>query len=283
MQEEPTPPSELIADPSLTPTQRVNIDAVVLTAMAKHPADRYQSAWEMAGDLERLRNGQITAAARMHVNEEEDEQPTEMVGAAAPAAAAHRAPIQSTRPTEDDDNQGGGWMKWLAAFLAALLVAIVGYFAWDFFSSEKESEDKPRQTQSAHEDKITVPEVENRPRNEVVKELEDMGLQVTVNEEANPDIPRNNAIRINPAPGSELQKECLGDPDRFLRQGDYGRPGYHRHDLDEASHALEEAGLALNSDVSEQNDEAPAGQVIKQDLGRRHAVVQGIKGTGNGF
>ena len=40
VQEEPTPPSELIADPSLTPTQRVNIDAVVLTAMAKHPADR---------------------------------------------------------------------------------------------------------------------------------------------------------------------------------------------------------------------------------------------------
>ena len=245
--------------------------------MAKHPADRYQSAWEMAGDLERLRNGQITAAARMHVNEEEDEQPTEMVGAAAPAAAAHRAPIQSTRPTEDDDNQGGGWMKWLAAFLAALLVAIVGYFAWDFFSSEKESEDKPRQTQSAHEDKITVPEVENRPRNEVVKELEDMGLQVTVNEEANPDIPRNNAIRINPAPGSELQKNASVTLTVSSGKEITDVPDITGMTLDEASHALEEAGLALNSDVSEQNDEAPAGQVIKQDPAGGTQLSKGSK------
>ena len=277
MQEEPTPPSDLIADPSLTPTQRVNIDAVVLTAMAKHPADRYQSAWEMAGDLERLRNGQVTAAARMHVNEEEDEQPTEMVGAAAPAAAAHRAPIQSTRPTEDDDNQGGGWMKWLAAFLAALLVAIVGYFAWDFFSSEKESEDKPRQTQSAHEDKITVPEVENRPRNEVVKELEDMGLQVTVNEEANPDIPRNNAIRINPAPGSELQKNASVTLTVSSGKEITDVPDITGMTLDEAAQALEGAGLVLNSDVSEENDESPAGQIIKQDPAGGTQLSKGSK------
>ena len=264
VQEEPTPPSELIADPSLTPTQRVNIDAVVLTAMAKHPADRYQSAWEMAGDLERLRNGQVTAAARMHVNEEEDEQPTEMVGAAAPAAAAHRAPIQSTRPTEDDDNQGGGWMKWLAAFLAALLVAIVGYFAWDFFSNDKDSEDKPRQTQSAHQDKITVPEVENRPRNEVVKE-------------ANPDIPRNNAIRINPAPGSELQKNASVTLTVSSGKEITDVPDITGMTLDEAAQALEGAGLVLNSDVSEENDESPAGQIIKQDPAGGTQLSKGSK------
>ncbi len=39
----------------LTDTQRLNIDAVILTAMAKHPADRYQSAWEMGEDLRRGR------------------------------------------------------------------------------------------------------------------------------------------------------------------------------------------------------------------------------------
>lgn len=46
VQEDPTPPSDFIAD--LTPTSAVNVDAVVLTAMAKHPADRYQTASEMA-------------------------------------------------------------------------------------------------------------------------------------------------------------------------------------------------------------------------------------------
>ena len=47
VQEEPDAPSSLIDTP-LSPTAAVNVDAVVLTAMAKHPADRYQSAADMA-------------------------------------------------------------------------------------------------------------------------------------------------------------------------------------------------------------------------------------------
>ena len=50
VQEDPKPPSEFI--PDLSPTAAVNVDAVVLTAMAKHPGDRYQSAVEMASDLQ---------------------------------------------------------------------------------------------------------------------------------------------------------------------------------------------------------------------------------------
>ncbi|MEK0378900.1 Stk1 family PASTA domain-containing Ser/Thr kinase, partial [Corynebacterium mastitidis] len=65
VQEEATPPSHFIAD--LTPTAAVNVDSVVLTAMAKHPADRYQSADAMAADLELLSRNAVTQAARSHV------------------------------------------------------------------------------------------------------------------------------------------------------------------------------------------------------------------------
>ena len=66
MQEDPTPPSEFI--PDLSPTAALNVDAVVLTAMAKHPGDRYQTAVEMAADLQRLEKNLVTMAARQYVD-----------------------------------------------------------------------------------------------------------------------------------------------------------------------------------------------------------------------
>jgi serine/threonine protein kinase len=58
VREAPTPPSQL--DPEITP----EIDAVVLKALAKDPADRYQSATEMKADITRLLSGQQTTAQR---------------------------------------------------------------------------------------------------------------------------------------------------------------------------------------------------------------------------
>jgi serine/threonine-protein kinase len=56
VREAPTPPSQL--DAEITP----EMDAVVLKALAKDPADRYQSAREMKADITRLLAGEQTAA-----------------------------------------------------------------------------------------------------------------------------------------------------------------------------------------------------------------------------
>ena len=187
VQEDPVPPSEYIEE--LSPTQRVNIDAVVLTAMAKHPADRYQSAWEMAGDLERLSRGAVTQAARTHVSAEDD----------APTTITH-APVASTRPTGAE--KSGSGLKWLAALLAAALIGTVGYFGWDFYQNSQDfkQQEADRRAEAARQaNMVIIPEVENRPRAEVVKELEEMGLLVQVNQEPNDDVARDRAIRINPA------------------------------------------------------------------------------------
>src|ERR1700742_2075237 len=56
VRENPVPPSQI--DPSLPPWA----DSIVLKAMAKSPADRYQSAAEMLMDVQRAMNGMAVAA-----------------------------------------------------------------------------------------------------------------------------------------------------------------------------------------------------------------------------
>jgi serine/threonine-protein kinase len=56
VREAPVPPSQL--DPEISG----DLDAVVLKAMAKNPANRYQTAGEMAGDLERVADGRRVVA-----------------------------------------------------------------------------------------------------------------------------------------------------------------------------------------------------------------------------
>ncbi|WP_293767812.1 Stk1 family PASTA domain-containing Ser/Thr kinase [uncultured Corynebacterium sp.] len=256
VQEDPVPPSKYIEN--LSPTQQVNVDAVVLTAMAKHPADRYQSAWEMGDDLDRLAHGQVTEAARAHVNTQ-DESPTTTI---------QRAPVASTRPVEDEDESSGSGLKWLAALLAAALIAVVGYFGWDFYqnSQELKAQEQERQAEAARAaNMVTLPEVENRPRAEVQKELEDMGLLVQVNQEANPDIARDRAIRINPAAGSQLQKHSTVILTVSSGKEITDVPDLSGLTLEEAMQALTDAGLELDEDIEEDtNKEVPKGQIISQ-------------------
>ena len=272
VQEEPTPPSDFITA-DLTERQRLGVDAVVLTAMAKHPADRYQSAWEMGDDLERLSQGQLPEAARSHVNDEDH--PTTMV---APVSAQHRAPVASTRPS--DDEESGSGLKWLAALLAASLVAIIGYFAWDFWDSSRQEAREREQAQheaAKRSGMVTIPKVANRPRNEVVAELEKLGLLVTVNEEPSPDVPRGKVIRVNPAEGSELQKNSSVTLTVSSGKEVTEVPDLTGMMLDEATTALEEAGLELNTDVEQVNDEAPTGQIISQNPAGGTQLSKGSK------
>ena len=60
VREDPVPPSEY--DPSLPPEMAATLDAVILKAMAKNPANRYQSADEMREDLLRAVAGQPVLA-----------------------------------------------------------------------------------------------------------------------------------------------------------------------------------------------------------------------------
>lgn len=279
VQEDPVPPSERVAA-SLSPNEAVNVDSVILTAMAKHPADRYQSAEEMEGDLARLERGSVTDAARNHLAAaESDFGPSDdatVVGGAPAVKAAqparregsHRAPEEPTggstryqdhRRANEKTAKGSGWMKWLAALLGLILLFATGWLAYTYFSEEPGIEEAPVQQM------VVVPDVTGKPRNEAVDELRALGFQVAVSDQPSPDFNRGDVIGTSPVAGSELAPGAL-----ITVNVSSGRELTDVPDLtgltgQEAAEVLADAGLEVNEDIRrETSDTVPEGVITSQ-------------------
>ncbi|MCW2545247.1 MAG: serine/threonine protein kinase [Frankiales bacterium] len=112
VRENPVPPSEY--DPALPPEMAATLDAVILKAMAKNPANRYQSADEMREDLLRALAGQPVQATPVLVESE--------------GAGAARRDALSRWPTSGRYGYAlYGFVLVLAALLSGLLVhALLG-------------------------------------------------------------------------------------------------------------------------------------------------------------
>ncbi|WIM71580.1 Stk1 family PASTA domain-containing Ser/Thr kinase [Corynebacterium suedekumii] len=272
VQENPTPPSELVAEP-LSPTAAINVDAVVLTAMAKHPADRYQSAAAMGEDLQRLGRNAVTDAARHHIAAEEDRareeepptvvappvRPTRVAGAApaaapATAAAAQAAPSGGSHRRED---RGNRWLAWVAALLALVAVGVGGAFLWDLVQGR---DDEVTMSQL-----VTVPDVTGTQRAEAVAQLEELELRVDVNEEPSPDIPRGEVIRTNPTAGSQLQKGTAVTVTVSSGREITDVPDVRGMTPQEAADALAAVDLQLEQQVREvSSEDVTAGRIAEQ-------------------
>ncbi|AGF71037.1 Stk1 family PASTA domain-containing Ser/Thr kinase [Corynebacterium halotolerans] len=270
VQEEAAPPSESL--PDLAPTAAVNIDSVVLTAMAKHPADRYQTALDMRDDLELLARNAVTQAARSHVAvPDEDDAPTTVsppvtptrtaaaavpppVTAAATGAASSRGATRGHR----GQSSGNRWLRWLAVLLALVVLGIGGAFAWDLW--------RDRSEQQIASQMVTVPDLAGVDRQTAVTQLEELELRVDVNEEPSPDVERNTVIRTNPTAGSQLQKGTSVTLTVSSGREVTDVPDVTGLTVQEAADVLAEAELQLEQQVQEESSDTVAeGQVVSQN------------------
>nr|WP_152915796.1 Stk1 family PASTA domain-containing Ser/Thr kinase [Corynebacterium ulcerans] len=283
VQEDPAKPSEFVSD--LTPTAAVNVDAVVLTAMAKHPGDRYQTAMDMGADLERLARHAVTEAARHYVSPasliSQEPNPTTIVPVTqldqpGPASAAPLTEVNGyersafTGPAHAAEEERSGMSKAMKAALAVLAVLVLGVggaFAYDFVSNS-----------SKNRSLVNIPKLEKSSQQDAVSQLEQLGLQVNVIEEANPDVPRGKVIRTNPTSGSSVQKNTTVTVVVSSGKEVTEVPDLARKNTADAAKILEEAGLQLDSTVREESsDTVPNGEIIEQTPSAGSQVSRGSK------
>lgn len=296
VQEDPAPPSEFIAD--LSPNAAVNVDAVVLTAMAKHPGDRYQSAVEMASDLQRLERNAVTMAARHYVDPaqlESDEAPTTPLGPAETSlvpAVTSGAVANSTQPTRaarrhsepvEDFDSGRHYApeqkrsrntKILAGVAAVVVLVLVGAFSYDYFTSNLGN------VFGISREEVTVPDLANKTEEEATAELEKLTLKVEVEKEASPNVASGHVVRTNPTANSSVRSGSTITLTVSAGKEITEVPDLTGKTTAEASTLLKKSGLELESVVREEaSDTVKEGQIMEQTPSAGTQVAKGSKVT----
>lgn len=167
--EEPVPPAEV--EPSVSE----GMNALVMKLLAKNPADRYESAAEVSGELERIRDGQ------------------------APVDAEPPIPAAATLPT------AGGVPRRRQRFPLALLgvVATLALVALIFYLRL----DETRQPDTGQTGNVAVPELVGMQLPEAREALDEAGLELdAVEETASSSAPQGEILAQSPAPDVTVER-----------------------------------------------------------------------------
>ena len=204
VREDPIPPSQI--DPDIPQWA----DAIVLKAMAKDPAHRYQSATEMRADIQRAMSGMpVDAQSTMAMtNNNYSGQQTRTLNAPGGNPATQRT--NAVPAYEYGDTQTGGRyerrraasgntaLKTAAWILVPLLVigAFIGIgFA---FLSSSDGTDATGQ--------VSIPLVKGQTGDSAKAKLISLGLKVNVLEEFNSDVDKGTVISTDPESGQQVAK-----------------------------------------------------------------------------
>jgi eukaryotic-like serine/threonine-protein kinase len=159
------PPST--ANPDVPPA----LDAIVMKALAKNPANRYQTAAEMRADLIRAMGGRPVAAEPVL---SDDERTTVLGGTGTVAATGYGGSAYGTtgyiggqhRPEAEDDRRGRRAAGWIALALAVLLVFVLAAFLTS------------RLLNSGEKAEVQVPSLIGKTRDQAEQAIRDAGLTV---------------------------------------------------------------------------------------------------------
>ena len=299
--EQPAPPSAL--NPAVPPA----LDAVVLRALAKDPANRFVSAEEFSRALD-------LAEADPHT-----------VSDTAMFAAVVDPEAEAAAAAEEARRRRRRWI--LIGLLAAVLVGLLVILLINRFGSEEVSvpavtgkdveraadeleaagfevdvdefandaprgrvlEQDPRAGEklkegstvtlsvSAGPGKGMIPDVVDQPEGEAISELEDAGFRVRSERETSADVAEGNVIRTTPSAG--LRAKRGSTVSIFISTGPklVTVPDVLNQSEDSARSELESAGLLV--DVESETSDAAEGLVIEENPGPGSRVEEGERVT----
>jgi len=167
VRENPVPPS------TLNPDVGSEADAIVMKALTKNPANRYQSAAEMRTDIERALQGSTVSAPPVM-----PEPPTQALTAV-------------TDPVPDDDGKSRKGAYIALTIGVIVVLAALGWAAWALLGGENNN--------------VTVPDVTGEKLKAAQAKLEQAKFVVTVDTQ-NSDEPKNQVLTQDPAGNTEAEE-----------------------------------------------------------------------------
>ena len=260
LSEIPKPPSAL--RPEVSP----DLDMVVLRALAKDPADRFESAEEMDRELARVASGAA-------VTSETADAATAVLAGAGLAEAAptmvSRRPVVTPPPTRREEyydyeppRRSRKFWPWLLTGLLLVGALIAGFYVWQQIQDEI-NETKP----------VAVPFVEGVRAPVARRRIQDAGLRPVPRQESSDSVPQGIVIRQEPDAGERIQR---GNAVRY-----YVSTGKPRVQVPEVVGARESDAVAtlraagLVPRVVDIFSDEPEGTVIAQDPKGGTSIVEG--------
>ncbi|GIJ47218.1 serine/threonine protein kinase [Virgisporangium aliadipatigenens] len=255
VREEPRAPSEL--NPDVTP----EIDSVVLKALAKNPANRYQSAGEMRADLLRAAAGRPVSAPPVM----SEDQRTAMM---APQQRVAGPPTRPVARVADRRQQKNG------ATAIVVLITILGMLAFGalglgLYLANQSSD-------------VSVPDLTGKTAQEAEKLLADQKLrgksgnapdncdQKTMKDKV---VAQQPAKDTSVAEGTEISYQVCRGP------GETTVPNLVGKNRAQAQKELDDR--KLRAEFKEVSDKAPVGQVVSTSPGGGDAIKEGATVTVN--
>jgi eukaryotic-like serine/threonine-protein kinase len=273
VREEPRRPSEVNSSiPS-------SLDAVVLKALSKNPANRYQSAAEMRADLVRVRNGQSPMAPLVM---SDDERTAMLATSSAPTRRINGRHTPAAADDYDDyyDETPRRSTGKLIGIVAAVLVALslVGFFAYQVLSG-------PPAPQT-----VEVPPVAGLSENDARTQILAAGLRLGDPQRRESSVEqRGQVIDTNPPIGTQVDERTVVTLIVGSGPASVNVPLLAGKTLQEAQALLEQAGLELGTQTQQETSDSrlvgrvigstpPAGSPVEG--GSEVALSIGIEQTG---
>jgi eukaryotic-like serine/threonine-protein kinase len=189
VREDPIPPSRV--DPDVPPWA----DAIVLKAMAKSPADRYQTAADMRADLQRAASGLPVAAAlptRVDMYSQTQRMGADTMMAGRTSGIPPVAGSEYGDYGQGDRRGGRRWIPWVLGLV--IVLGVVAGVAYYLLAGGKTS---------------SVPLVNNQPVHVAQQEIATAGLRSTVVDQSSGSVQKGLVISSNPAQGNNVAANTL--------------------------------------------------------------------------
>ncbi|WP_067532477.1 Stk1 family PASTA domain-containing Ser/Thr kinase [Nocardia crassostreae] len=218
------------------------LDSVILKAMSKNPANRYQTAAEMRADLIRVLGGQKPTAPMVMTEEES----SSFLDDELPPPRTYRTIERRDDTTEQEIVEPGSGSRRtaLVAGLGAVAVILIGALLWMLVGP------------GSRPDQIAVPDLANKNAQLAQRDLEKLGFSVAVQDKADSKIAQGNVIATQPLGGSRVDKGSTITLQVSTGPAQVSVPRLAGLTQQQAEQSLKAQGLQLNPDVKREPSSA---------------------------